>query len=213
MRVRAPSGGWDHCNTHTTIIYSMLGEISYVSIKEVKPNKANPRVIRDDKFRKLVKSIREFPDMLRVRPLVVNGDMETLGGNMRLKACKEAGLKEVPVMVVEGWDEDRQKEFVIKDNLGYGEWDWEMLANEWDTEKLEEWGMDVWQGEAMEDEGDESEGEDKGDEVKRVYLEVRDEVYEEMLDVLRFWRERGANVGDMVFDILVRERDGIEKKR
>ena len=118
-------------------------EISYIDIKKVKPNKSNPRVIRDEKFRKLVRSIKEFPEMLRVRPIVVNGDMETLGGNMRLKACLEAGLKEVPVVKVSEWDVARQKEFVIKDNLGYGEWDWEVLANEWDEEKLEEWGLDV----------------------------------------------------------------------
>ena len=81
--------------------------------------------------------------MMDIRPIVVNGDMVTLGGNMRLRACREAGMKEVPVIVLEGLDEKQEKEFIIKDNVGYGEWDWEMLANEWDSNKLEEWGLDI----------------------------------------------------------------------
>lgn len=105
-------------------------------------NPNNPRVIKDDKFKKLVKSIKEFPEMLEARPVVVNPDMIVLGGNMRLKALKEAGVKEVPVYVA-SWDEIKQKQFIIKDNVGYGEWDWDMIANEWDTEELEEWGLDL----------------------------------------------------------------------
>jgi ParB-like chromosome segregation protein Spo0J len=118
-----------------------------VNIKEVKPNPKNPRIIKDGKFQKLVKSIQEFPDMLNKRPLIVFTDVDgkyvVLGGNMRLKACKEIGLKEIPVILADEWTEEQKNEFLIKDNVGFGEWDWDMLANEWDTEKLDEWGLDV----------------------------------------------------------------------
>lgn len=111
-------------------------------ISEIKSNPNNPRVIKDDKFKKLVQSLKDFPAMAVVRPIVVNTDMIVLGGNMRLKAMKEAGWKEVPVTVVD-WSEEKQKEFIIKDNVGFGEWDFEMLANDWDSEKLEDWGLDL----------------------------------------------------------------------
>jgi len=113
-----------------------------VAIGELKPNPNNPRIIKDDKFKKLVQSIKDLPEMAEVRPVVVNTDMVVLGGNMRLKAMREAGWKEVPIEVVD-WDEDKQRQFIIKDNVSGGEWDWEMLANEWDTEELQEWGLDL----------------------------------------------------------------------
>jgi ParB-like chromosome segregation protein Spo0J len=113
-----------------------------ISIKKIKSNPNNPRLIKDDKFAKLVTSIKEFPEMLEIRPIVVNKDMIVLGGNMRLKACIEAGLKEVPVSIVD-LTEDQQKAFIIKDNVSGGEWDWNMLANEWDAEELTEWGLDI----------------------------------------------------------------------
>jgi ParB-like chromosome segregation protein Spo0J len=112
-------------------------------ISEIKLNPNNPRLIKDDKFEKLVKSIKEFPEMLDIRPIVVNSDMVILGGNMRFKACKEAGLKEIPVIVADNLTEEQQREFLIKDNTSGGEWDFEVLANEWDNEKLEEWGLDL----------------------------------------------------------------------
>ena len=118
-------------------------KIERVKISEVKPNPNNPRIIKDDKFRKLVKSIQEFPEMLEIRPIVVNQDMIVLGGNMRLKACKEAGLQEVPIIYADNLTEDQQREFIIKDNVSGGEWDWEVLANEWDTELLDDWGLDL----------------------------------------------------------------------
>lgn len=114
-----------------------------VNIKEVKPNPNNPRIIKDDKFKKLVNSILEFPKMLEIRPIVVNDDMIVLGGNMRLKACKEAGLKEVPIIMASDLTEDEQKQFIIKDNVSGGEWDWDMLANEWNVEELDAWGLDL----------------------------------------------------------------------
>ncbi len=118
-----------------------------VKISEVKPNPKNPRLIKDDKFKKLVKSIQEFPDMLNKRPLIVFTDVDgkyvVLGGNMRLKACKEIGLKEIPIILADEWTEEQKAEFLIKDNVGFGEWDWDSLANEWEVDKLEEWGLDL----------------------------------------------------------------------
>jgi ParB-like chromosome segregation protein Spo0J len=114
-----------------------------VKISEVKSNPNNPRLIKDDKFKKLVKSIQEFPEMLSLRPIVVNADMVVLGGNMRLKACKEAGLKEVDIIKADDLTEEQQKQFIIKDNVGFGEWDWEDLANNWDAEQLTDWGLDI----------------------------------------------------------------------
>lgn len=118
-------------------------ETKSIKISEIKPNPNNPRLIKNDKFAKLVKSVKDFPEMLTIRPIVVNSDMIILGGNMRYKACKEAGLKEIPVIIAEGLTEQQQKEFLIKDNVAGGEWDWDMLANEWDDEKLVEWGLDL----------------------------------------------------------------------
>lgn len=117
--------------------------IQKVKLSDIKSNPNNPRIIKDDKFHKLVKSIKEFPKMLEIRPIVVNQDMIVLGGNMRLKASKEAGLKEVFIVNADDLTEDEQKQFIIKDNVGFGEWDWEMLANEWEADLLEEWGLDV----------------------------------------------------------------------
>jgi len=114
-----------------------------VKISEIKSNPNNPRLIKDDKFKKLVKSIQEFPEMLKLRPIVVNNEMIVLGGNMRLKACKEAGLKEVYILKADDLTEEQQKEFIVKDNVGFGEWDWDILANEWDTEKLQDWGLSL----------------------------------------------------------------------
>ena len=112
-------------------------------IKNIKPNPDNPRIIKDEKFKQLVKSIKDFPEMLKLRPIVVNSESIVLGGNMRLKACVEAGLKEVPIIRASELTEDQQKEFIIKDNSSFGEWDMEQLLNEWKAEDLNEWGLDV----------------------------------------------------------------------
>lgn len=114
-----------------------------VKLTEIIPNPNNPRLIKDEKFKQLVKSIKDFPQMLELRPIVVNDQMVVLGGNMRLKACKEAGLKEVPVIKASELTEEQQREFIIKDNVGFGEWDWSMIANEWDAEQVIEWGLDI----------------------------------------------------------------------
>jgi DNA modification methylase len=118
-------------------------QIKKVSITEVKPNGTNPRIIKDAKFKQLVQSIQEFPEMLELRPIIVNSDMVILGGNMRYKACMDAGIKEIPIMIADSLDEAKQKEFIVKDNVGFGEWDWDVLANEWDVEELAHWGLDL----------------------------------------------------------------------
>jgi DNA modification methylase len=126
-----------------------------MKLSDIKPNPSNPRIIKDEKFAKLVQSIKDFPQMLELRPIVINSDNIVLGGNMRLRACKEAGLKEVPVMRADDLTPEQQAEFIIKDNVGFGEWDWEMLANEWEAEQLNEWGLDVPDFEATQLEAEE----------------------------------------------------------
>ena len=116
--------------------------IQKVAINKVFPNPTNPRTIKEGKFRKLVNSIQEFPEMLELRPIVVSKDMEILGGNMRYQACKEVGLKEVYIIKADKLTEKQIEEFIVKDNVGFGEWDWDVLANDWDVKELEEWGLD-----------------------------------------------------------------------
>ena len=123
-------------------------------ITDIKPNPNNPRIIKDDKFKKLVKSIQDFPQMLELRPIVIDENNVVLGGNMRLKACIEAGLTDVPVKQAADLTEEQKKEFIVKDNVGFGEWDWSDLANNWETDELEEWGLDIIGFSNVEDLGD-----------------------------------------------------------
>jgi ParB-like chromosome segregation protein Spo0J len=118
-------------------------KVEKVSVSQVKINPDNPRIIKDYKFSKLVKSIREFPQMLELRPIVVNNENVILGGNMRYKASVEAGLKEVFIVRADNLTEEQQQEFIIKDNVGFGEWDWDLLGNQFEYEQLEEWGLDA----------------------------------------------------------------------
>jgi len=113
-----------------------------LKLADIKPNPDNPRLIKDDKFRKLVQSLKDFPEMLEIRPIVINTDHIILGGNMRYKAAKEAGITELPVTIVD-LPLDKQREFIIKDNVSGGEWDWDLLANEWNTDELDDWGLDL----------------------------------------------------------------------
>jgi len=157
-------------------------EIIEVKLSEIKLNPNNPRLIKDDKFKKLVNSIKEFPQMLKIRPIVVNSDMIILGGNMRYKACKEAGLKEVSIIIADNLTEDQQREFLIKDNTSGGEWDWEVLANEWDSEQLQDWGLDVWKNEDidLDDFFEEHEAEEK--ELKnKIILEYSEDEYDKVI--------------------------------
>jgi len=121
-----------------------------MKISELKPNPSNPRLIKDDKFKKLCKSLQEFPEMMEKRPMVcvtdTDGKIYPLGGNMRLRALQHLNFKEIPdnwVMLADEWSEEKRREFTIKDNVGFGEWDWEELANSWDSEQLSDWGVDV----------------------------------------------------------------------
>ncbi len=117
--------------------------IETVDIKTVKLNPSNPRTITGDKFDKLVKSIKEFPEMLKIRPVVVNSDMVVLGGNMRLKALQEAGMKQISIIKADTLTPEQQREFIIKDNIGFGEWDWDLIANDWDDLDLDGWGLEI----------------------------------------------------------------------
>ena len=130
-------------------------KIQKIKIELIKENPENPRIIKDNKFKKLVKSIKDFPEMLNIRPIVVDENMVILGGNMRLKACQKAGLKDVPIIIFENLSEERKKEFIVKDNVGYGEWDFNILNSDWDKEILFEWGMDLPKFETFDDEDNE----------------------------------------------------------
>lgn len=121
--------------------------MQWVKLTQVKANPNNPRVIRDEKFAKLKQSIIDFPEMLEKRPLVcytdTDGKFVVLGGNMRLKALSDIGAKEIPIILADDWTAEQRAQFLIKDNVGFGEWDWEQLANEWDAQQLADWGLDL----------------------------------------------------------------------
>jgi hypothetical protein len=117
--------------------------IEWVKTKDIIQNENNPRILKDDKFKKLVQSIKDFPEMLEIRPIVVNNEMMILGGNMRWKAIQEIGIKEIPIIKAENLSEEQQREFLIKDNVGFGEWDWDALANDWDYKELNDWALDL----------------------------------------------------------------------
>jgi hypothetical protein len=160
-------------------------KIEKVSISSIKENENNPRSINKQKFEKLVKSVKEFPEMLKLRPIVVDKDNIILGGNMRYKACREVGLKEVYIIQAEDLTDKQAQEFIIKDNIGFGEWDWDILANTFDNVELKDWGLDVWQPEEAIDYSvlDEIDLEEKIDNLydqtkKSVILEYPTEEYE-----------------------------------
>ena len=152
-----------------------------VKIYKIKGNPKNPRIIKNDKFKKLVKSIQEFPEMLEKRPIVVDEDMMVLGGNMRLKASKEAGLKEVWIDIAEGWTQEQKDEFIVKDNVGFGEWEWDILANDWNSAILAEWGVDVWQNEDDKEEKEVKDISDMIGEEYRVEIELSSEREQEQV--------------------------------
>ena len=189
-----------------------------VKITDVKPNPKNPRVIKDGKFQKLVKSIQEFPDMLNKRPIIVFTDLDNkyvvLGGNMRLKALNELKFKEIPVIIADEWTEEQKAEFLIKDNVGFGEWDWDSLANEWDAELLNDWGLFVPEiptevdYSILDDEDLDGELSDMADGVKKaIQIEFEAEHYEEASELVKFWREREAYLGGMIIEYLKAEKD------
>ena len=176
-----------------------------VKITDVKPNPKNPRVIRDEKFKKLVKSIEEFPDMLNKRPLIVFTDVDgkycVLGGNMRLKALNELKYTEIPIIEADEWTEEQKAEFLIKDNVGFGEWDWDQLANEWDAEKLNDWGMDVpiYDDVNLDDFFEENNLPEDKEEKFTITLEYSEEDYSEVIEL--FGKKSGSKE-QIVFELL-----------
>jgi len=191
-------------------------KIEKVKISEVSNNPNNPRVLKDDKFKKLVNSIKGFPQMLEIRPIVVNNEMIVLGGNMRLKACIEAGLKEIHIIKAENLTKKQQDEFIIKDNVSFGEWDWDSIANEWKSEELEEWGMDVWHQpddidySILDDEDISDQLDDMADGVKKsIMIDFNLETYDEAYNLVRFFRDKGINVGLLLMEKLKNEKSRI----
>jgi len=191
-----------------------------VKISAIKANSKNPRQIKDDKFKKLVQSIRDFPDMLNKRPLICFTDVDkkyvVLGGNMRLKAAQEVGLKEMPIILADDWTQEQKDEFLIKDNVGFGEWNWDDLANEWDSELLDNWGLDVWQSEPdidysiLDDDDLSGQLNDMTNGVKKaIQIEFELEHYESAFELVKFWRERKAYVGGMIMEYLKAEKEKI----
>jgi len=192
----------------------------YRNISEIKANPKNPRVIKDFKFEKLVQSLKDFPEMLEKRPLVCFTDTDkklvVLGGNMRLKAANELGLKKLPVILADDWTEEQKAQFLIKDNVGFGEWDFDSLANEWDVEQLEDWGLNIPQFSTdvdysiLEDDDVSQQLEDMTDGVKKaIQIEFEAEHYEDAYALVKFWREREAYVGGMIMEYLKAEKEKI----
>ena len=191
--------------------------VKKVNIADIKPNEVNPRYINDSKFKKLVKSIKEFPEMLETRPLVVDENMVVLGGNMRLKALKSAGVFEVPVHQVKDWTEDQKKEFIIKDNVSYGNWDWDIIANDWETNIISDWGMDVPEFDVDPDYSvlDDFDMTDQLDEMqsgvkKAIQIPFENEHYDEAFELVKFFRNNGHYVGMILIDKLKQLKNEIE---
>tara|TARA_R110000803_G_scaffold92531_2_gene160038 strand:+ start:1179 stop:1754 length:576 start_codon:yes stop_codon:yes gene_type:complete len=185
-----------------------------INIRKVRQNPNNPRIIKDHKFKQLVESIKTFPKMLEKRAIVVDENMIVLGGNMRLKACVEAGLKEVWIDDAEGWTEDEKKEFIVKDNIGFGQWDWDVLANEWDTDLIEDWGLDVWQEPAEVDYSilDTEDITDQLDEMtsgvkKAIQIEFNLSDHEEAVELVKYWRDKNVYIGGMIMKFLKLAKD------
>jgi hypothetical protein len=181
-----------------------------VKINTVKSNPNNPRIIKDAKFQKLVQSLKDFPEMLEKRPIVVDENMVVLGGNMRLKASIEAGLKQVWIDVAEGWTDEQKKEFVIKDNASFGDWDWDILANEYDPTDLSNWGLDVWQPDEEVDYSILNGLDDLEEEVEKlernvktaIQIEFQSKDYEEAKKIIDDLRKQDVYVGGLILKTL-----------
>lgn len=191
-----------------------------VNLSEIKSNPNNPRIIKDDKFHKLVESIKTFPRMLEIRPIVVNKDMVVLGGNMRLRACKEAGLKKVPVIFADDLSEEQQREFIIKDNVGFGEWDWAMLANEWDYKELDDWGLTLPNFDDTLTNNNDYEGKDQNSkldkfmdaEFKRMFLVFDNDTFDKVIEWLNFIQTENKldNHSQVILHLMENENNRID---
>jgi ParB-like chromosome segregation protein Spo0J len=190
--------------------------MQWVKLTQVRANPNNPRVIRDEKFAKLKQSIIDFPEMLEKRPLVCYTEGEhyiVLGGNMRLKALSDIGAKEIPIILADEWTEEQRAQFLIKDNVGFGEWDWNTLANEWDAQQLEAWGLLLPEFANAVDysilDGDDLNGtlaDMAGGVKKAIQIEFEPDDYEEAYALIKFWREQGAYVGALIIEHLSNEK-------
>jgi len=190
--------------------------VQILKVGKIKLNPNNPKLIKDDAFKKLVQSIIDFPQMLEIRPVVVNKDMMILGGNYRYKACLEAGLTEIPVIIAKDLTPEQEKEFLIKDNISGGEWDWDILANEWNAELLEDWGLDVWKEatevdyEILDDDDVSGQLDDFTNGVKKaIQIEFEAQDYEQAFELVKFWRETGAYVGGLIIEKLKAEKENL----
>jgi ParB-like chromosome segregation protein Spo0J len=184
---------------------------------KLKPNPSNPRILRDEKFLKLKASIESFPDMLNKRPIVAvtdtDGKYMVIGGNMRLRACQDLKLKEVPVILADEWTEEQRREFIVKDNVGFGEWDWDQLANEWDAGELSDWGLDIRSFaetpdySILDEEDTAQQLQDMANGVKKaIQIEFEAEHYDEAYALVKHWRDAGGYVGGMVMEFLKAEK-------
>ena len=190
--------------------------IKMVKIDKLKINPSNPRIIKDYKYKKLLKSITEFPEMLMLRPIVVDNEMVILGGNQRYRACQEAGLKEVPIILVSELSQEQIDRFVITDNVSFGDWDYDILANNWDSELIDASGLDLWQQPADVDYSllDDASGgldnlvSDMADGVKKaIQIEFEAEHYEEAQALIKFWREQKMYIGGVIIEKLKEEKN------
>jgi ParB-like chromosome segregation protein Spo0J len=180
-------------------------------IESVISNPDNPRVLKDDRYAKLKKSIEDFPEMLWKRPLVVvkagRKKHMVLGGNARLKACVELGIAQVPVIHADDWSEEQRKQFVIKDNVSTGDWDWDVIGA-WDVDSLKEWGLEVRSLEAVVDYSllnDENDGEIEAmtrGVKKSIQIEFDNEHFEEAYELVKYWRSQNMYIGRFLVEKL-----------
>jgi hypothetical protein len=185
--------------------------IIITDIKNIKPNPKNPRLIRDEKFNKLVKSIEDFPDMLNKRPLICftdkDGKYVILGGNMRFKALQSLNIKEIPIILADEWTEEQKAEFLIKDNVNFGEWEWDSLANEWDSLQLSEWGLEVPNFEDVDLNNffeNEVQDSDIEDQKFTITLEYSEDDYNQIIDILD---KRKGSKEKIIFDLLISDSE------
>jgi len=172
-----------------------------IEINKLKLNSNNPRLIKDFRFKKLVNSIKEFPEMLEKRPVVVDENYIILGGNMRYRAAKELGIKKIDVIVVKDWTEEQKKEFTIKDNVGFGDWDWDLLANDWKNNKLNEWGLEVWEDKEIDLDEFFSEKEEEEEKDFTIILKYNKDKFKEVKDILN---SKKGTKEEIIYNLLIK---------
>jgi len=188
-----------------------LMPIEIVKIDKIKINPANPRIIKNYKYKKLLKSIIEFPEMLFLRPIVVNSEMIVIGGNQRYRACQEAGLKDVPIIMATEFNKMQISRFMITDNVSFGDWDFDILANNWDSELIDAAGLDLWQQPDETDYG-------KPDDIqldnsntsegtkKTIKIEFEPQHYDETKELIDYWVKKQLYIGGFIMEKLKEEK-------